>query len=214
MKKRTTYPQPRVLITPGSWHETIYSRIQVVGGVPRVLDLHWNLEKAYRWATHILLPGGADIHPAYYSEPITHSRPVEPDRDEVEYQLAAWALEDGKPIMGICRGHQMICVAAGGNLHQDIAAETHTRHNRYTHLNQTYGQQIGGFGGWLVVNSFHHQAVKQVPAGWQVTATSTDGLIESISHPNLPVVSVQWHPEMLTDVHSHNLFTQFVRLKP
>ncbi len=214
-KKRATawHRSPRVLLTPGSWHETIYKKLKSEGAQVRVMKLSEPLERHYRWATHILIPGGSDIHPAYYDEAITHSRPVEPERDEVEYQLAAWALDAGKPLMGICRGHQMITVVAGGKLHQDIAAETDALHMRYIHLVCTNGSRLGGIGGWLVVNSYHHQAVKRLPEDWKVAASSTDGVIESIEHPTLPVISVQWHPEVLDDIHSHNLFVKFLKLK-
>lgn len=153
----------------------------------------------YNWATHLLIPGGPDVDPAYYGQQERHVNSLNPERDRLESMLVDQALLDKKPLMGICRGHQMIAVIAGGQLYQDIAIETGRKHSGSHHLIESpkNAQLRGLIGGWTWVNSYHHQAVSKMPRGWRIGAVSMDGIIESIYHPALPVVSVQWHPELM-----------------
>jgi putative glutamine amidotransferase len=121
-------------------------------------------------------------------------------RDALELRLARLALKDGKPLMGICRGHQVIVVAGGGKLHQDIEMDTGSPHPSYPHAIRLHPQSLVGraMGATAMVNSYHHQAVKWVPRGWRVVAEATIGVgAEAIECPGLPVISVQWHPEVL-----------------
>lgn len=210
-------PKPIVLVTPGSWAGQIACLLEELGAHVILRNGLSKLESDYRYATHLLLTGGADIHPNYYNQRVTHARPVEPERDAAEILLADAALIDRKPIMGICRGHQMIAVAAGGTLYQDIHADFSVKHEdnhhfvrarKGTRLNAILKSSVG------LVNSYHHQAVAYVPRGWYVAAHAPDGVIESIEHPTLPALSVQWHPEALPDVESESLFWAFLRMRP
>lgn len=204
--------KPQVLVTQGSWLSSISMSLTCLNADVRILRRQDNPFELYQRSTHILIPGGADIHPFYYNAPIRFSHPGDPVRDSIEYGLVSLALADAKPLMGICRGHQMICAVAGGTLYQDIWHETGINHSRDEHritlVRRSNLYQLMRTRSYKV-NSYHHQAVHDVPAGWRVAATC-DGLIEAIEHPRLPVISVQWHPEMMQDRFSDRLFAAFL----
>lgn len=206
--------RPKVLMTQGSFTQEIRIRLRGLGARVRVLAPDDDVEALYARATHVLIPGGADIDPALYSEKVTWARPGAPYRDAVEARLVRWALAGGKPLMGICRGHQMIAAIAGGKLYQDIASDTDVFHSAQYHRIRfdTRSRLATAVGGWGLVNSYHHQAVRIAPPGWRVVGESFDAIIEAIEHPHLPVVSVQWHPEVLQDTASLRLFAQFLAL--
>lgn len=208
--------KPVVLVTPGSWASEIAEMLEGAG-IRTILRNHFGkLASDYRRASHVLLTGGADIDPAYYNHPLTYARPCEPERDRAEMWLADLALLDRKPTMGICRGHQIITVAAGGTLYQDNAMElrvdhSETNHYVYARPGTRLRQLIGEV---TLVNSYHHQSVCHVPQGWRVAAYAPDGVIEAIEHPTLPVISIQWHPEALATNESVALFTKFLQMRP
>ncbi len=172
----------------------------------------------------LLLSGGVDVDPLHWGEePHRSMGRIDPGRDRSELLLVKEALARELPLVGICRGIQVLAVAAGGSLWQDLPAQLHTtlQHDQKaprwypTHaIHVTPGSRLAALlGTELRVNSFHHQAVRQVPAGFNVTATSGDGVIEAIEHPTLPfALGVQWHPEALWDQEQHHnaLFTAFV----
>lgn len=204
----------RVLLTTGSWVEKIAAMLAQLGARTRILAPGDDWRAAYRRATHVLIPGGADIAPGLYGQSCTWARPGAPERDAQELPLARQALADGKPLMGICRGHQVITVAAGGTLYQDIAQEAGVLHptaqpHRVRALPGTYLAAL--YGTQFMVNSYHHQSVARVPAGWRVVAETLDGaVVEAIETPLLPVVAVQWHPEVQN---SWELFEQFLQFR-
>jgi len=175
----------------------------------------------------LLLPGGVDIAPAEFGEqPHPKLGQVEPERDRLELPLCRWALAEGKPVLGICRGIQVMNVAAGGTLYQDIPAQYATQivHAADTSLPRGYiahdilsqptsqlAVHVGG--GSLHVNSWHHQAVKDLGAGFVVSARAPDGLIEGIEMPRHRfAIGVQFHPEDLyqADERIRRLFVGFV----
>lgn len=206
--------KPHVLVTPGSFTDHICWKLSTLGASVHILAPNENPYKMYEKASHILLPGGADIHPSYYNTRVRFAHPVASRRDPLEYGLATLALADAKPIMGICRGHQMICVVAGGTLHQDIWQDTGIEHRSNIHgiviVSRSRLSRILKTRT-CQVNSLHHQAVADVPAGWRIAATA-GGIVESIEHPRLPVISVQWHPEILQSPASTALFASFLAL--
>jgi putative glutamine amidotransferase len=159
-----------------------------------------------------VLTGGADIHPDTYGEPAAAKRwPGDHVRDECELALLELATRRACPVLGVCRGLQLLNVARGGTLYQDLPTQrpgltSHRDGARYDHL--THDVRVAP-GSWvhrvygresLVVNSVHHQAVKTLGEGLRATAWAPDGLIEGIeSRPDEPfLVGVQWHPEWLT----------------
>ena len=146
----------------------------------------------------LLLPGGNDIHPAYYGEEDLGLSKLEPERDVPEFALADAFVRTGKPILGICRGAQVLAVALGGTLRQHIE-----RHDGLPngadriHETWTAGILTSLYGPSCSVNSWHHQAVEQLPPECRILQLAGDGVIEAFDHRTLPILAVQWHPERL-----------------
>lgn len=142
-------------------------------------------------------PGGSDINPALYGQENIYSNVFMPEVDQAEFNLIKALMEYGKPLLGICRGHQLVTAVTGGTLYQDIQIESghpHLHADVYVLPDSTLAS-ILGTSGLTTANSMHHQAVNELPPSWSVAAVSL-GMIEAIEsedHPN--VVSVQWHPE-------------------
>lgn len=154
----------------------------------------------------LLLCGGDDVDPLYFGQENTASRGIDPDRDEVEFALARLYLQLGKPILGICRGHQVLNIVLGGDLIQDIGDPLHLFHTRgerpEDRIHPVYARQ-GSFldrlyGPVFPVNSSHHQAVGRPGGDFPPVAWSEGGLIEASEHLTLPIRSVQWHPERIS----------------
>ena len=149
----------------------------------------------------LLLPGGGDVDPRYYGQENCGSNPPDALRDTVELQLIRMFRDAGKPILGICRGAQMLNVAFGGSLHQDIPGHSRLEDGDRLHaVRVTEGSRMAALygAGEMVVNSSHHQAVDSVGAGLRATLHAPDGHVECIEHESLPVMGLQWHPERLS----------------
>lgn len=170
----------------------------------------------------LLLVGGADCDPSLYGEaPHPSVRLVDRRRQEADLQLAARARAASLPSLGICLGMQMMAVAAGGRLVQDIASEIGTaiRHDsevddRVRHpVRVEPGSLLAGAvgEGELEVNSTHHQAVRTPGEGLRITALAPDGIIEAIEDPHHPFyLGVQWHPEDQTRERAGGLFAALI----
>lgn len=161
----------------------------------------------------ILLLGGCDIHPSLYGQKITHSREANRKRDTIEWYLVRRALTERKPILGLCRGHQMLTVALGGSLYQDVLLErkkTKIAHSGTNHDLLKVRQPLKSFLPTTWVNSYHHQAIRRMPFGMSVMATSRDGLIEAIYRKRY--LGVQFHPEYMVERDNRwmSLFKWFV----
>jgi putative glutamine amidotransferase len=201
--------------------------VRQAGGEPWVLP---SLEPANA-AEHlagldgVLFTGGADIDPGRYGEsPRPELGPLEPDRDAFELALfpLAWAMP-GLPILGVCRGMQLMNVALGGTLYQDLPTQRPTdtshaeraRKNEHVHAvrlapDSRLGAILGNPAG---VNSLHHQAVKDLAPGLRAVAWSPDGVIEGVEAPGDAFrVAAQWHPEILASWEgpSQALFRAFI----
>jgi putative glutamine amidotransferase len=185
------------------------------------------LRAVYQRLDGLLLPGGGDIDPAHYGE-ARHVNCNEPsaERDDTELALARWAMEGGMPVLAICRGIQVLNVALGGSLIQDIQSQIAgaQRHDWYPNHPRdrlshsvavrpdTRLARIAGTRS-LEVNSLHHQSVKDLAPGLVETGRSTDGIIEAVEAPDHAfAVGVQWHPEELVggDARARRLFAAFV----
>jgi putative glutamine amidotransferase len=198
--------------------------------IPLVGDEPETLRGIYDELDGIFLPGGADIDPANYGEE-AHARcdKSDPARDEVELSLVRWALLDGKPVLGVCRGLQLVNLAAGGTLYQDLAEQMpgSIKHDyfpfggRFARDYLAHEVNVAGrtklaeiFGaGALKVNSMHHQGVRRLGAQLVASAVAPDGLVEGIESGNGSyLVAVQWHPEALIEhsATSRRLFASFV----
>jgi len=209
-------------------YEGCIKAVAQAGGLPVLIPVSVDdtvLRAIYDRLDGVLLPGGGDIDPSYYnaaSHPATYE--IDKHRDDLEIRLARWSLEDDLPLFGICRGHQVMNVAFGGTLVQDIPSEVETqfnhnvRDNRQTHAHDVEiapDSRLAGIIGStrLQVNSVHHQSVGQAAPNTCVTAYAPDGVIEALEMPERKfVLSVQWHPEDLfeDDPAMMRLFTAFV----
>ena len=156
----------------------------------------------------LLIPGGGDVNPARYGEKNTASADISDERDAWEFALIRAYFAAGKPILGICRGHQVINVAFGGSLIQHVdSAQRHARCGESTDKVHRAALTENGFlralygTAEIAVNSAHHQAVKRLAPDFCVQALSDDGLIEAIAHQSAPVYGVQFHPERMSFAH-------------
>ena len=175
----------------------------------------------------LMLAGGGDVVPARFQEdPIPELGETTPVRDALELSLLPMAIERKIPVLGICRGVQVMNVALGGSLYQDLSAQyqsqglsllPHQQTEPYENTTHTIAikpasllHQLVGTPD-LAVNSMHHQAVKVIAPDLCPVATAPDGVIEALEHPALPFfLGVQWHPERLDDDASRQLFAGFV----
>lgn len=182
------------------------------GGLPLILSPLIGAERAAEalvGCDGLLLTGGADLDPVRYGEAPSRSlRAVEPERDAFEFALLTTARARGLPILAICRGMQLVNVAAGGTLWQDlptdrpgpVAHEQSTPSTSPAHLVQIEaGTRAAGLLGSTSIqtNSTHHQAVRDLGAGLRATGWADDGSIEALESSNAGewLVAVQWHPE-------------------
>ena len=174
----------------------------------------------------VLFAGGNDINPKYYQEVVKYPALIQIDekRDAFEFELFDRAHRRGLPILGICRGIQMINVKFGGTLYQDLSSEAPVEREHMqsaprpepTHtvtLTDPESQLGETFKGSCLVNSLHRQAIKRVGRGLKVTARSEDGLAEAVESADAYsfLVAVQWHPEEMVDLpEPRKLFEKFV----
>lgn len=190
--------------------------------IPAILD-EPALRRIYERLDGVLFPGGGDLAPARFGqEPHPDLGKVDLVLDEVELLLARWVLEDRLPMLGICRGIQLLNVAAGGTLFQDIPAlipgamahacpDQPDAHSVEIEAGTRLSAALGVTA--CRTNSRHHQAVQDVAPGMVVTARAPDGVIEGLEMPAARfIVGVQWHPENLaaTSAQMRGLFRAFV----
>jgi putative glutamine amidotransferase len=186
------------------------------------------LRSIYEKLDGLLLSGGGDIDPGRYGEAI-HEKcgRIDAERDEVELALTRWAVEDGKPLLAICRGIQILNVALGGSLYQDIEAQiskalAHTWYPEYPRSHRSHNVAVTPETRLaqildletLPVNSLHHQALKDLAPPLTVSARASDHVVEAVELRNHPfVLGVQWHPEDLApdDARQQGLFALFVQ---
>jgi len=195
--------------------------IALSGGAPILIPLGLQEDQwraIYEVVDGILFPGGVDVDPMHYDEtPHFRLGKVDPDLDRAELTLAGWALDDDMPLLGSCRGAQLLNVAAGGSLIQDIPSQwpgalPHFTSKINAHMvtirSNTKLEKTLGVRECLT-NSRHHQAAKGLGNGFIVSATTSDGVIEAIESTDaLFCVGVQWHPENLVN-HDPNMLKLF-----
>lgn len=206
--------------------------IQRAGGlpvlIPATLD-ETTLRGIYERVDAILLPGGGDVEPSRYTSDNRHPTvgSVDPARDNAEILMARWAADEDRPVFGICRGIQVMNVALGGTLIQDISTtiQTNLIHDLpHTEPRETImhdveiktGTRLANILGvtTIPVNSLHHQAISAAAPGVNIVATAPDGIVEALEIPDKSfMMAVQWHPEDMLDVDSRmqRIFDAFVQ---
>jgi len=232
-----------VIGVPGYWHESeailghqatavpdSYIRALLkIDAIPLIIPVIQSrkiLEQLFQMIDGLLLIGGPDLDPLHYHQ-AAHAglRKVTPARDNMEMQVSLWALEANLPIMAICRGIQVLNVAAGGTLCQDIASQlpNAAKHDYYPDYSKDFlahtvkplhGSRLAGIIGddEVSVNSLHHQAIDKLGQSLRPVAYSPDGIIEAVEGIDASwIVGVQWHPEWLveSDQRMLNLFKAF-----
>lgn len=224
---------------PPSWvmSERFIRAAAEAGGLPWLIPLVVEegdeglgvIREIYERLDGILVPGGADPDPSSYgASRAERCEKSDLPRDRVELALLRWARSDGKPALGLCRGLQMMNLAAGGTLWQDLESERAGSDKHDWFPNQGYARDRLTHPVRMVpgtrlaeileepepmVNSMHHQAIRDVAEGLVVSATAPDGVIEAIEDPTHPFwIGVQWHPEelFLSLRRARRLFEAFV----
>lgn len=202
------------------------------GGAPVIipLDLEDKVLKAIlERLDGLVLPGGPDVSPALYGEePHKELGHVDEELDRTELALARWTVNADRPLLAICRGIQVLNVALGGTLYQDIAAQLPNALEHHRFGSRGYpsndrahtvtvapDSRLAAVLGAVevITNSRHHQAIKTPAPALRVVAHTSDGLIEGVEIPAARfAVGVQWHPENLVDEnpHMHRLFETFI----
>lgn len=195
--------------------DTYVQAVLKAGGAPVLIPVITDLDAltaVVESLDGLVMSGGGDINPLYWEEePIPRLQDGDTVRDAYDFMLLRLATNRQLPVMGICRGHQVLNVAFGGSLFQDIYSqsnEARIKHSQSMPREQVSHsvrvtdipsglRRVAGESDRLWVNSFHHQAVREIASGFVETATAPDGLNEGIEHPERLRFGVQWHPEAL-----------------
>ncbi|MBE6012061.1 MAG: gamma-glutamyl-gamma-aminobutyrate hydrolase family protein [Lachnospiraceae bacterium] len=183
------------------------------GGIPLIINPSSDFEvlkPLLDVCSGLLFPGGEDVDPAYFNEdPHPLLGVIRPEIDEFSFVCAKYAFEKHMPILGICRGMQLLNVAKGGSLYQDLSlrpvenilhAQSYNRSylvhkvdiKEHTLLHKIFNKNT------ISVNTMHHQAVNKLGEGLIISAVAPDGIAEAIESPCGNILAVQWHPEELT----------------
>jgi putative glutamine amidotransferase len=191
-----------------------FDSLETAGGTPLGISSSLSeprLRELFDLCDGLCLPGGPDVEPTLYGEETRADCAVEVDSDldRAELLLARWALEEDKPLLAICRGAQVLNVALGGTLWQDVGTQGATEHNHsqdgsrqaVTHnIDVVPDSLLHAIAGTKLVdvNSMHHQALRELGRDLVVAARAHDGLVEAVEHPGRRfVVGLQCHPEEL-----------------
>lgn len=225
---------PRVGVTPSRSKENpelhqvtanMLKAIELAGGEAVVLDYPMDektLPAVLDTLDGLILAGGPDVHPRYFGQEIDpNCGEICEDRDILELYLMKWAMERDVPVLGVCRGAQVINIALGGDIHQDLVHNQGLVHRQDASMR--YFHDVVFEGDSMLrrmvpskrypVNSYHHQAVRRVADGLVVTACAPDGVVEAFERPaSRFLMGVQWHPESsyAADHLSREIFRAFM----
>ncbi|WP_129305018.1 gamma-glutamyl-gamma-aminobutyrate hydrolase family protein [Streptomyces sp. L2] len=199
-----------------SYFSAFGDNVAAAGGIPVNVPFNVDAERVVERLDGLIVTGGQDIHPSRWGGSVHVDPAVDPrwdhdapdlDRDDHEAALIVAALQADVPILGVCRGHQLLNVVLGGTLVE------HLDEGRIVHASPNFAPDGGDdehtvsftpgsvahtlYGPRRVVNSWHHQAVDRLGRGLTVTGSTADGVVEAIQLADRPVVGVQWHPEWM-----------------
>lgn len=205
--------RPRIGVTGAverfspSWY-AIRLSVALVGGAP--VRINVNRCTPPEQLHGVIVSGGDDIHPGLYGSDALADKEYDHERDELEETYIRYALKERLPLMGICRGYQLINVVMGGSLHVDIRKMRQHTSNFGTFLprktalleRDSLVSQLTGRHR-LRINSLHYQAVDRVAAELRVTGRDLDDFVQALEHREAPILGVQWHPEYLFYMPSH-----------
>ncbi len=240
MSSKKSSQKPLIALTP--YHNTEkdepYMRpaylkaIRTVGGTPIILPLDLEQEELERFTVMFdgfLFTGGPDLHPFHFGEETQlHCGNVSPKRDRLELELLKLVIQAKKPVLGICRGIQLINICLGGDIYQDLPSQfsedfpvAHTQPFSYeipshtvTIVPDTLLSRIAGIPA-IQVNSMHHQAIRRLAPGLTASGLAPHGLTECVEMQGYPTffLGVQWHPEYLweQDETAKRIFSEFVK---
>ena len=193
--------KPKILLSTGGGNaENYLNAIEAAGGTGEARYL----PAADLSCDGLLLVGGDDVDPALFGQENTHSKGIDRARDDAELALLDAFCGANKPVLAICRGHQVVNVWLGGGLRQDLGPDLVPFHRREegdrVHLVRAEEGSLLRrlYGEVFPVNSSHHQGLGTLGKGLGVSAWSEGGVVEAVEHDALPLISVQFHPERMT----------------
>jgi putative glutamine amidotransferase len=201
------YPDDGVLmdgVVVDAFFAAYASAIVAAGGLVVFLPRESDAEALVSRLDGVVLSGGHDLDPACYGGAVTgESTVLDPAQDAFDLAVARAALARGIPLLGTCRGHEVLNVALGGTLHDHGHPEHNARlqtpsHRAHPVTFQPDSVMHALYGPTVEVNSLHHQAIDHVAPSASVTGRATDGIVEAIEVPGHPAIGVQWHPEFHT----------------
>lgn len=222
MKPRIGIPSARIYNKDRPYSPYVYGQmhgyveaIEQAGGIPVILPIPANSEigdELYAMVDGLCMPGGQDITPELYGQQNTYSEDLDTERDKWELSLIERAERDGKPVLGICRGMQLMSILRGGTMYQDLIKERDgsANHDGYLEVKSTEhlahtlaiepGSKLANILGATEIksNTHHHQGVQTLGTNLTVNATTPDGVIEGLEDATkLFFLGVQCHPESI-----------------
>lgn len=203
--------------------------VAMAGGIPYIIPIVNDEELAKEQISNVdglILSGGHDVNPLVYGEePKQKLGSILPERDNFDLCILREAYKGNKPILGICRGLQVINAAFGGTMNQDLSYDKNCYIKHFQETSPSAGAHAveiaeesilhSILGSKITVNSFHHQSLKKVAGGFKVAAKAKDGTIEAIEKvgDNF-VMGIQWHPEMMSSIYPEmiNIFKEVIKI--
>lgn len=156
----------------------------------------------------LLLPGGGDIHPSFFNQKNTGSQNIDYELDKIQFQLLDLFIKEGKPVLGICKGMQLINIYFGGNILQTMIPDSLAVHSykETDSYHPVFLNPYTAFPAWLTpslfsdkqkINSAHHQCIDHLGDGLTILQYAPDFVPEAVAHLRFPILGLQWHPERL-----------------
>lgn len=202
-------------------HDSYVKAIRAAGGIPLLIPITADVEEIKKYiylCDGLILPGGEDVSPIFLKEnPIRKIGMISLERDSFEFELLKEAKIQNKPVLGICKGCQLIALDSGGKIYQDIYSQceqTFEHSQSESQLSEFFHTVLLEKDSFLYkifgkekiwVNSWHHQAVKSVGNKLKIISKAEDGIIEGIESTEQMIFGVQWHPELLFEKYPEQL---------